>query len=95
MQPDKAIIPAAGKGTRLHPVTRWVPKELLPVGNTPALLHVLREALEAGIRELDDVPVVQSMIRTGRSVQCISFQQRVFDVGHREGLKAAWEAMDD
>lgn len=45
-----ALIPAAGRGTRLHPVTRYVPKPLLPVGEQPVLAYALREALGAGCR---------------------------------------------
>jgi UTP-glucose-1-phosphate uridylyltransferase len=44
-----AVIPAAGLGTRLLPLTRSVPKELLPVGNRPAIQWVLQEVYEAGI----------------------------------------------
>lgn len=48
----KALIPAAGLGTRLLPLTKSVPKELLPVNGKPMLQWVLEEALEAGLREV-------------------------------------------
>ena len=48
----KAIIPAAGLGTRFLPVTRSVPKELLPILDRPMLQYVVEEAAEAGIREV-------------------------------------------
>jgi UTP--glucose-1-phosphate uridylyltransferase len=38
-----AIVPVAGLGTRLLPVTRAIPKELLPVGRMPVLQHVVEE----------------------------------------------------
>jgi UTP--glucose-1-phosphate uridylyltransferase len=44
-----AVIPAAGRGTRLLPVTRAVPKELLPLGRRPLVQHVVDELGEAGI----------------------------------------------
>lgn len=44
-----AVIPAAGKGTRFLPVTRAVPKELLPVGGKPMIQHAVEEAMAAGI----------------------------------------------
>ncbi|MCW3066106.1 MAG: UTP--glucose-phosphate uridylyltransferase [Solirubrobacterales bacterium] len=44
-----AVIPAAGRGTRLAPVTRAVPKELLPLGTRPVLDHVLDELNAAGV----------------------------------------------
>ena len=48
----KAIIPAAGLGTRFLPVTRSVPKELLPILDRPMLQYVVAEAAEAGIQEV-------------------------------------------
>jgi UTP--glucose-1-phosphate uridylyltransferase len=52
-----AIIPAAGKGTRFLPVTRAVPKEMLPVGAKPAIQLIVEEAIDAGA---DDVVIVIS-----------------------------------
>lgn len=48
----KAIIPAAGFGTRLQPATLAVPKELLPVGRKPMIQLAVEEALVAGIRDI-------------------------------------------
>lgn len=48
----KALIPAAGLGARLLPVTKVVPKELIPVGKKPALQWVIEEAVDAGLRDL-------------------------------------------
>ena len=53
----KALIPAAGHGTRFLPVTRVVPKEMLPVGAKPAIQLIVEEALDAGA---DEVVVVIS-----------------------------------
>ena len=53
----KAIIPAAGKGTRFMPVTKVVPKEMLPVGSKPALELIVDEAKSAGA---DDITIVIS-----------------------------------
>lgn len=46
---DTAVIPCGGLGTRLHPITRWLPKEMLPVALRPVLHWVLDEAAEAGL----------------------------------------------
>ena len=46
---DTAVIPCGGLGTRLHPITRWIPKELLPVGLKPVLYWALDEAADAGL----------------------------------------------
>ncbi len=48
----KAIIPAAGLGTRFLPVTRVVPKEMLPIGAKPALELIVDEARAAGAGEI-------------------------------------------
>ena len=48
----KALIPAAGHGTRFLPVTRVVPKEMLPIGAKPALQLIVEEALAAGADEV-------------------------------------------
>jgi UTP--glucose-1-phosphate uridylyltransferase len=47
-----AIVPAAGLGTRFLPTTKSVPKELLPVVDTPGIEHVATEAAEAGLDKL-------------------------------------------
>jgi UTP-glucose-1-phosphate uridylyltransferase len=46
---DTAVIPCGGLGTRLHPITRWLPKEMLPVGLKPVLYWTLDEAADAGL----------------------------------------------
>jgi len=48
----KALIPAAGLGTRYLPLSKAVPKELIPVGAFPVLHHVVAEAKAAGCREI-------------------------------------------
>ena len=52
MQVRKAVIPAAGLGTRFLPITKSVPKELLPILDRPMLQYVVEEAAEAGIEEV-------------------------------------------
>jgi len=48
----KAVIPAAGKGTRLAPLTKHLPKELLPVGGRPMIQHTIEMCIDSGICEL-------------------------------------------
>ena len=48
----KAVIPAAGFGTRFLPVTRTIPKVMLPVLNEPAIQFSVREAAQAGIEHI-------------------------------------------
>jgi len=57
----KAIIPAAGYGTRFFPASKVIPKELLPVGDKPAIQWIVEEALDAGA---DEVIIVTSPEKT-------------------------------
>ena len=49
---EKAMILAAGEGTRLRPLTSDTPKSLLPVGNTPIIVHQLRWLKRYGIKRV-------------------------------------------
>ncbi len=51
-QVKKAIIPAAGLGTRFLPATKTVPKEMLNLVDAPTILYVVEEAIEAGIEDI-------------------------------------------
>jgi UTP--glucose-1-phosphate uridylyltransferase len=51
-QITKAVVPAAGLGTRLLPSTKSQPKEMLPVGRKPAIQYVVEELQAAGLRQL-------------------------------------------
>jgi len=59
----KAVIPAAGLGTRFLPVTKSMPKEMLPIIDTPAIHYVVKEAVETG---LDDIIII-----TGRGKRAV------------------------
>jgi UTP--glucose-1-phosphate uridylyltransferase len=48
----KAVIPAAGLGTRFLPATKAVPKELLPIVDVPTIQHIVEEAVAAGVRDV-------------------------------------------
>jgi UTP--glucose-1-phosphate uridylyltransferase len=48
----KAVIPAAGLGTRFLPATKPMPKEMLPVVDTPAIQYVVEEAVSAGLHDV-------------------------------------------
>ena len=51
-QVKKAVIPAAGFGTRFLPFTKSVPKELIPLVDKPVIQYVVEEAVESGIEEI-------------------------------------------
>lgn len=59
----KAVIPAAGLGTRFLPITKAVPKEMLPIVDKPALQYIIEEFVASGIRDI--------LIVTGRGKRCI------------------------
>ena len=48
----KAVIPAAGFGTRFLPVTKSQPKEMLPIVDTPVIQYVVEEAVASGITDI-------------------------------------------
>lgn len=50
--PTHAVIPVAGFGTRMLPLSKSIPKELLPLGNKPAIQYVIEEAIAAGITHI-------------------------------------------
>ena len=52
MKVRKAVIPAAGLGTRFLPATKAVPKEMLPLIDTPSIQLVVEEAVRAGLTDI-------------------------------------------
>ncbi len=48
----KAVIPAAGLGTRVLPITKVMPKEMLPIVDKPAIQYIVEEAVKAGVEEI-------------------------------------------
>ncbi len=48
----KCIVPAAGLGTRFLPATKAVPKEMLPIVDTPTIQYIVEEAVAAGVRDV-------------------------------------------
>ena len=48
----KAVIPAAGFGTRFLPATKAVPKEMLPIVDVPTIQYIVEEAVNSGIEEI-------------------------------------------
>lgn len=64
MKVKKAVIPAAGLGTRFLPATKAMPKEMLPIVDTPTIQYIVEEAVKSGI---EDIIIVTG--RTKRSVE--------------------------
>ena len=62
----KAVIPAAGLGTRFLPATKAQPKEMLPIVDKPTLQYIIEEAVASGIEEI--------LIITGWYILSIEYQ---------------------
>ncbi|RDV09366.1 UTP--glucose-1-phosphate uridylyltransferase [Arthrobacter sp. RT-1] len=78
----KAVIPAAGLGTRFLPATKAMPKEMLPVVDRPAIQYVVEEAIDAGLTDL--------LMITGRNKRSLEDH---FD--REPGLESALEKKGD
>jgi UTP--glucose-1-phosphate uridylyltransferase len=71
----KAVIPAAGLGTRFLPATKAQPKEMLPIVDKPAIQFVVEEAVRAGVRDL--------LVITGRGKRSLEDHfDRSFELEH-------------
>ena len=90
----KAVIPAAGLGTRFLPATKASPKEMLPVVDKPAIQFVVEEAVRAGLRDV--------LMITGRSKRAledhfdrvVELEQALEASGKRELLAQVQESSD-
>jgi UTP--glucose-1-phosphate uridylyltransferase len=92
MKVKKAIIPAAGLGTRFLPATKAMPKEMLPIVDKPTIQYIIEEAIESGIEDI--------IIVTGKGKRAIEdhfdhsfeLEQNLFDKGKFELLDEVQKA---
>ena len=91
----KAIIPAAGLGTRFLPATKAMPKEMLPIVDKPTIQYIVEEAIESGI---EDIIIVSS--NTKRAIEDhfdtnFALEESLKRTGKTELLKKVKEAEVD
>ena len=91
----KAIIPAAGMGTRFLPATKAMPKEMLPIVDKPTIQYIVEEAIESGI---EDIIIVTS--NTKRAIEDhfdtnFALEESLKRTGKTELLKKVKEAEVD
>jgi len=92
MKVRKAIIPAAGLGTRFLPATKAMPKEMLPIVDKPTIQYIVEEAIESGIEDI--------IIVTGKGKRSIEdhfdysfeLEQTLFEKGKFEILEEVQKA---
>ncbi len=90
----KAVIPAAGLGTRFLPATKAMPKEMLPVVDKPAIQYVVEEATNAGI---DDILIIIGRNKNNLSNHFDSvpeLEEKLREKGDAERLRRVQESSD-
>ena len=88
MKVNKAVIPAAGLGTRFLPATKAQPKEMLPLVDKPAIQYVVEEAVRTGIRDI--------LIVTGRGKRTLEDHfDRSFELEHYLETSGKYEQLKE
>ncbi|MCM3747642.1 UTP--glucose-1-phosphate uridylyltransferase GalU [Paenibacillus pasadenensis] len=83
----KAIIPAAGLGTRFLPATKAMPKEMLPIVDKPTIQYIIEEAVASGIEDI--------IIVTGKGKRAIEDHfDYSFELEHHLASKNKWDLLD-
>lgn len=96
----KAVVPAAGLGTRMRPLTNVIPKELLPLGTKPVLHWVLDEIIAAGAREVAVVtssakPLIQQYVESQSWPVNVSFVRQLDPLGLGDAVRCARDFVGD
>lgn len=87
----KAVIPAAGLGTRVLPASKSMPKEMLPIVDKPAIQYIVEEAVAAGIEDILIITNRGKSIIEDHFDHSIELEQRLADSGKLDFLKQVQE----
>lgn len=88
MRIRKAIIPAAGLGTRFLPATKAMPKEMLPIVDKPTIQYIIEEAVASGIEDI--------LIVTGKGKRAIEDHfDSSFELEHNLAEKGKWGLLQE
>lgn len=82
----KAVIPAAGLGTRFLPATKAVPKEMLPIVDKPTIQYIIEEALASGIEEILIITSRNKAAIEEHFDRNIELEQNLYENGKKELL---------
>lgn len=84
----KAVIPAAGLGTRVLPISKAMPKEMLPIVDKPAIQYIVEEAVASGITDILIITNRGKGLLEDHFDHAIELEQRLEAAGRMEELKA-------
>lgn len=87
----KAVIPAAGLGTRFLPATKAVPKEMLPIVDKPTIQYIIEEALASGIEEILIITSRNKGAIEEHFDRNIELEQNLFEHGKKQELAMVQE----
>ena len=100
MKVTKAVIPAAGLGTRVLPATKSMPKEMLPIVDKPAIQYIVEEAVHSGITDIliitnrgkgliedhfDRVPELEARLTSG-GTEKEKILKEIIDISHEANI---------
>lgn len=100
MKVTKAVIPAAGLGTRVLPATKSMPKEMLPIVDKPAIQYIVEEAVNSGITDIliitnrgkgliedhfDRVPELEARLTSG-GPEKDKILKEIIDISHKANI---------
>ena len=83
----KAVIPAAGLGTRFLPATKAIPKEMLPIVDVPTIQYIVEEAVASGIEEILIITNSNKHCMENHFDKAYELEERLAESGKMEQVK--------